>query len=161
MIPSKALEKIFEKNTQWIDIVKSFGCNRDTSQDIVQEMYFKVQKRLDKGTDIQYSEDDINYYYIFKVLRSLFLDLKRKESKVVIFNIEDRPSYFNDYDVNYDFAYEKVKKELSKLYWYDRKVYSLLDGNESVAKLSRKTNISYHSLYNTYRRVLDKLKKVL
>ena len=88
MIPSKTLEKIFEKNNQWIEIVQSFGCNRDTSQDIVQEMYIKVQKRLEKGTDIQYSEDDINYYYIFKVLRSLFLDLKRKESKVEIVELD-------------------------------------------------------------------------
>ena len=88
MIPSKTLEKIFKKNNQWIEIVQSFGCNRDTSQDIVQEMYIKVQKRLEKGTDIQYSEDDINYYYIFKVLRSLFLDLKRKESKVEIVELD-------------------------------------------------------------------------
>ena len=98
----KALEKIFEKNDQWIDIVKSFGCNRDTSQDIVQEMYFKVQKRLEKGTDIQYSEDDINYYYIFKVLRSLFLDLKRKESKVQIVELGEIENC--ELDINYEDA---------------------------------------------------------
>jgi len=154
------LTKIFKKHKIWIDIVCSFGCNKNTAEDIVQEMYLKIQKNINNGLNIDYG-DDYNYFYIFKTLKSMFLDLKRKESKVVIFNIEDRPSYFNDYDVNYDFAYEKVKKELSKLYWYDRKVYSLLDGNESVAKLSRKTNIPYHSLYNTYRKVLERLKKVL
>ena len=52
-------------------------------------------------------------------------------------------------------------EELNKLYWYDKKVYQLLEGNESVAKLSRKTNIPYHSLYNTYRKVLERLKKVI
>ena len=111
MIPSKALEKIFEKNTQWIDIVKSFGCNRDTSQDIVQEMYFKVQKRLEKGTDIQYSEDDINYYYVFKVLRSLFLDLKRKESKVQIVELGEIENC--ELDINYEDAYEVVTEEIN------------------------------------------------
>ena len=154
------LSKIFKKHKIWIDIVCSFGCNKNTAEDIVQEMYLKIQKNINNGLNIDYG-DDYNYFYIFKTLKSMFLDLKRKESKVVIFNIEDRPSYFNDYDVNYEFAYEKVKKELSKMYWYDRKVYSLLDGNESVAKLSRKTNIPYHSLYNTYRKVLERLKKVL
>ena len=56
---------------------------------------------------------------------------------------------------------QKILKELDKMYWYDKKVYQLLEGNESVAKLSRKTNIPYHSLYNTYRKVLDRLKKLL
>ena len=144
MIPSQALEKIFEKNTQWIDIVKSFGCNRDTSQDIVQEMYFKVQKRLEKGTDIQYSEDDINYYYVFKVLRSLFLDLKRKESKVQIVELGEIENC--ELDINYEDAYEAVIDEINTLFWYDRKVYEIIDGGKSISELSRQTNISYYSL---------------
>lgn len=159
MIPSKALEKIFEKNTQWIDIVKSFGCNRDTSQDIVQEMYFKVQKRLEKGTDIQYSEDDINYYYIFKVLRSLFLDLKRKESKVQIVELGEIENC--ELDINYEDAYEAVAEEINTLFWYDRKVYEIIDGGKSISELSRQTNISYYSLYNTYKKVKNKLKHLL
>ena len=159
MIPSKALEKIFEKNTQWIDIVKSFGCNRDTSQDIVQEMYFKVQKRLEKGTDIQYSEDDINYYYVFKVLRSLFLDLKRKESKVQIVEMGEIENC--ELDINYEDAYEAVAEEINTLFWYDRKVYEIIDGGKSISELSRQTNISYYSLYNTYKKVKNKLKHLL
>lgn len=159
MIPSKALEKIFEKNTQWIDIVKSFGCNRDTSQDIVQEMYYKVQKRLEKGTDIQYSEDDINYYYVFKVLRSLFLDLKRKESKVQIVELGEIENC--ELDINYEDAYEAVTEEINTLFWYDRKVYEIIDGGKSISELSRQTNISYYSLYNTYKKVKNKLKHLL
>ena len=159
MITSKALEKIFEKNTQWIDIVKSFGCNRDTSQDIVQEMYFKVQKRLEKGTDIQYSEDDINYYYVFKVLRSLFLDLKRKESKVQIVELGEIENC--ELDINYEDAYEAVTEEINTLFWYDRKVYEIIDGGKSISELSRQTNISYYSLYNTYKKVKNKLKHLL
>jgi len=159
MIPSKALEKIFEKNDQWIDIVKSFGCNRDTSQDIVQEMYFKVQKRLEKGTDIQYSEDDINYYYIFKVLRSLFLDLKRKESKVQIVELGEIENC--ELDINYEDAYEAVTEEINTLFWYDRKVYEIIDGGKSISELSRQTNISYYSLYITYKKVKNKLKHLL
>lgn len=155
------LSKIFKKHRIWIDIVSSFGCNKDTAEDIVQEMYIKIQKNLNNGLDINY-DDDYNYYYIFKTLKSMFLDLKRKESKVFIFNIDDQPSYFNHInDVNYQEAYKKVQTELDKLYWYDKKVYQLLEGNESVAKLSRKTNIPYHSLYNTYRKVLERLKKVI
>ena len=156
------LSKIFQKHRIWIDIVSSFGCNKDTAEDIVQEMYIKIQKNLNNGLDINYDNDDYNYFYIFKTLKSMFLDLRRKESKVFIFNIDDQPSYYNHInDVNYEEAYDKILKELDKLYWYDKKVYQLLEGNESVAKLSRKTNIPYHSLYNTYRKVLERLKNIL
>ena len=155
------LAKIFKKHKVWIDIVSSFGCNKDTAEDIVQEMYIKIKKNIDNGLNIDY-DDDYNYFYIFKTLKSMFLDLKRKEKRVIILNIDDKPSYFNlDYNINYEESYNKVLKELNKMYWYDKKVYQLLEGNESVAKLSRKTNIPYHSLYNTYRKVLERLKKVL
>ena len=159
MIHSKTLEKIFEKNKQWIEIVKSFGCNRDTSQDIVQEMYIKVQMRLEKGTDINYGDDDINYYYIFKVLRTLFLDLKRKESKVKIVELDVVEN--SDEDINYDNAYALVVDEMNDLFWYDKKVYEIIDGGLSISELSRQTKISYYSLYNTYKRVKRKLKDLI
>ena len=155
------LTEIFKKHKIWIEIVSSFGCNKDTAEDIVMEMYIKIQKSLDNGLNIDY-DDEYNYYYIFKTLKSMFIDLKRKEAKVTILNIDEQISYFNiDFDVNYKVAYNKILDELNKMYWYDKKVYQLLDGNESVAKLSRKTNIPYHSLYNTYRKVVKKLKKTL
>jgi|TARA_R110000803_G_scaffold90501_2_gene157909 DNA-directed RNA polymerase specialized sigma24 family protein len=155
------LTEIFKKHKIWIEIVSSFGCNKDTAEDIVMEMYIKIQKSLDNGLNIDY-DDEYNYFYIFKTLKSMFIDLKRKEAKVTILNIDEQISYFNiDFDVNYKVAYNKILDELNKMYWYDKKVYQLLDGNESVAKLSRKTNIPYHSLYNTYRKVVKKLKKTL
>ena len=114
------LSKIFKKHRIWIEIVSSFGCNKDTAEDIVQEMYIKIQKNLNNGLDIDY-DDDYNYFYIFKTLKSMFIDLKRKESRVIILNIDDNPSYFNDnYDVNYQESYNKVLKELNKMYWYDK-----------------------------------------
>ena len=77
------LSKIFQKHKIWIDIVSSFGCNKDTAEDIVQEMYIKIQRNLNNGLDINY-DDDYNYFYIFKTLKSMFLDLKRKEAKIII-----------------------------------------------------------------------------
>ena len=75
---------IFNKHQVWIDIVSSFGCNKETAEDIVQEMYIKIDKKIKNGLNIDFGETDYNYYYIFKTLKTLFLDLKRKESKVQI-----------------------------------------------------------------------------
>ena len=60
--------------------------------------------------------------------------------------------------IKYTETYSIVKKELQNFHWYDQKVYELIEGGESVASLSKKTNISYYSLYNTYKKVKKKLR---
>ena len=68
----KTMEMLFQKNNNWIDICQSFGLDKETSQDLTQEMYIKIQLKLEDGLDISY-EDSFNYFYIFKTLRTLFL----------------------------------------------------------------------------------------
>jgi len=151
---------IAKKHNNWIDIVQSFGCPKETSEDIVQEMYIKIQIKLQKGLDIMY-KDDVNYYYIFKTLKTLFYDLKRKEKNITIISIDDVNINMTNTDVDYNKAYIKIQKELKKLFWYDRKVFELINAGQSVADLSRKSYIQYYSLYNTYTKVKNKLKKLL
>lgn len=153
------MQLLFNKHKDWINIVKSFGLDEDICEDIVQEMYYKIQLKLEKGLDIMYNKTEINYYYIFKTLRSLFLDLKRKSKniqKVDLDQIKDLKS-----DILFDDTYEKVEKELDELYWYDRKVFEIITSGESIASLSRKTTIQYYSLYNTFKKVKEKIIKLL
>ena len=151
---------VAEKHKTWIEIVSSFGCTNETSEDLVQEMYIKIQKKLVKGLDIMYN-DEINYYYIFKTLRTLFLDFKRKGKNIKMVNIDDVDIDKSISDIDYDKAYEIVQEELKTMYWYDRKVFEIINGGESIAEFSRKSFIHYYSLYHTYNKVKDKLKKKL
>ena len=97
--------------------------------------------------------------YIFKTLRTLFLDLKRKGKNISMIPLDN--IHLTNNDVNYDESYDKVKEALSKMYWYDRKVFEIINQGESIAEFSRKSYIHYYSLYNTYKKVKDKLKKLL
>jgi DNA-directed RNA polymerase specialized sigma24 family protein len=156
------LSEIFKKHKVWIDIVCSFGCNKETAEDLVQEMYIKIDKRIKKGLDINFGKNDYNYYYIFKTLKTLFLDLKRKESKVKTINIDIAAKYLSDIDNrNYDVVYQDVQNQLNKMYWYDKKIFEIIESGESIALLSRKSGIPYYSLYNTYKKVKQKLKKII
>jgi len=149
---------IWKKHSTWVDIVNSFGCSKTISEDIVQEMYIKIQLKLENGLDITYKED-INYYYIFKTLKTLYFDLKRKGKNITIVSLDD--VYVTSSDVNYDEPYEKVQKALSEMFWYDRKVFEIINEGESIAEFSRKSLIDYYSLYNTYNKVKAKLKKLI
>jgi len=109
--------------------------------------------------DIMYNEEEINYYYIFKTLRTLFYDLKRKGKNITMVSMDD--IHLTTSDVNYQEPYDKIQKELSKMFWYDRKVFEIINDGESIAEFSRKSLIHYYSLYNTYNKVKSKLKKLL
>ena len=160
------MKLLAEKHSDWIRVVKSFGCNYQVSQDIVQEMYIKIQLKLESGLNILYDENELNYYYIFKTLRTLFLDLKRKGKNIYRINIEHVAENIihkkqSEQLVSYEETYSLIKDELNKMYWYDKKVYELIDGGESIASLARKSGIPYYSLYNTYKKVKAKLKALL
>jgi DNA-directed RNA polymerase specialized sigma24 family protein len=154
----KNMRLLFEKHSDWIRIVNSFGDDPSISEDLVQEMYIKIQLKLEKGLDISYG-DEINYYYIFKTLRTLFLDLKRKGKNIKRVSADNIKGV--DDTIDYEKKYNLVKKELKKMYWYDRKIFELINSGESIASLSRKTGIQYYSLYNTYNKVKNKLKQLL
>lgn len=153
------LEKLFEKHKDWCDIVKSFGCNKETAEDIVQECYLKIGRLVNEGKDISYG-DDINHFYVFRTLTTIFLDYKRREKKIGDFDF-DEYDVEDEVEVEYQKKYENLMDELDKLYWYDKNVYEIIEGGVSIKALSRKTNISYYSLYNTYKKVKNYLKSKL
>ena len=153
------LEKLFERHKDWCDIVQSFGCNRDTAEDIVQDMYLRIGRLVNEGKDITFG-DDVNHFYIFRTLTTLFLDHKRRERKEGDFDFEEYDVEDSEV-VEYEKKYEKILKELDSMYWYDKNVYEIIEGGVSIKALSRKTNISYYSLYNTYKKVKNYLKSKL
>tara|TARA_R100001377_G_C3167079_1_gene101693 strand:- start:367 stop:840 length:474 start_codon:yes stop_codon:yes gene_type:complete len=154
----KQMILLAKKHNTWIEIVCSFGCTKSTSEDLVQEMYYKIQLKMEKGLDIMYDKE-INYFYIYKTLKTLFIDLKRKGKNITMVTL-DHIHLTND-DVNYTESYDKVLEVLDKMYWYDKKVFDVINSGESIAEFSRKSKIPYYSLYNTYKKVKLKIKLVL
>ena len=108
----KTMIIVAAKHKEWVEIVLSFGCNKEIAEDIVQEMYYKIQLKLEKGLDIMYNEKEINYYYIFKTLRTLFYDLKRKGKNITMVSMDD--IHLTTSDVNYQEPYDKIQEELKE-----------------------------------------------
>ena len=95
------LEKVYRKNKDWVRICMSFGCNKTTAEDLTQEMYLKLATLLQNNhtLDIYYDESQINHFYIYRMLRSLFIDIINFSEKVSpVFtpeNLEDRSPRMN------------------------------------------------------------------
>ena len=152
------LHKIYKDHKKWINTTKKMGCTQEEAEDIVGEMYCIIGKMLNNGLDISYG-DEVNYYYIYMTLRTTFLQMKNKQKKMNSVSLDFVLELEEDQYINFDEANDIVENKLDTLHWYDRKVYNLIQDEYSIRELSNKTNITYHSLYNTYRKVKEELKK--
>jgi DNA-directed RNA polymerase specialized sigma24 family protein len=107
---NKVISLIAKDHNKWIRIVDSFGAKN--SEDIVQNMYLKIydwKGKYDKT--LMYNESEINYYFVFKVLRNLFLDeVKKKKHKSI--SLESLTFYepsISDVSFEYHNRLNKVK----------------------------------------------------
>jgi len=158
----RILEIIYERNDEWVYLVRAFGCNKDTAEDIVQDMYLRMHKILSSGSNIMYNEDEINTYYILKTLKSIYIDRTRKAKRAVFVDFDQEAYHIEIEDSpNYEKTHDKIVSELDKLYWFDKKVFEIVSDGENISSLSRKTSIPYYTLYNTYKKVYKHLKKYL
>ncbi len=159
------LELAYCKHKSWIKIVKSFGCNSGSAEDIVQEMYIQLHKDINKGLDLSY-KGDINHYYCYKVLRGIYCNIYKKEARQIKVYLEEMNELKQAEELGIDeIEYAKRKSQieniLDEMYWYDRKVFEIIASGKSVASLSRDTKISYYSLYNTYTNAKKHIKERL
>ena len=124
-------------------------------------MYIKINTLINSGLDITFDQD-INKFYIYRTLKSLFYDQCRKEAKIQKVNIEYLEKYIKEEEEykEKDVAgkIKEYNKILDELYWYDRKVWELTR-EKSIAEVSKLTNISYYSLYNTVKGVKRLIKE--
>jgi phage-related protein len=119
-------------------------------------MYVLLIKNSQKGVDFTYG-DDINYYYVFKLLRGLYVDLIRKKSKVKKFSLDTIRDLPDETKIDIEKKYQLIQKELNKQHWYDKKVFEIIESGVSIAELERKSKIGYFRLRNTYNKVKQKL----
>ena len=82
------VELAFEKHKQWIRTVRSFGCYPSLAEDVVQSMYIQLICDIQKGLDLWYG-NEINSYYVYKVLRGIYLNTHKKEARMIKTYIED------------------------------------------------------------------------
>ena len=111
------------------------GCPKDLCEDITQEMYIKIDTYLKKNNNnIKYG-DDVNVYFIYLTLRSLYTDYHRKLKNVkmveinesILGDMETEVSNENleDYNINLD-------KKISIEEWYNDQLYLDLLENEDL-----------------------------
>ena len=118
------------------------------------------------GLDIWYNDEEINHWYVFKMLRGLYVAYLRRENKITKLDIDEFDLEIDDEDyIEFEQNFEKdlqaYEAAMEDIYWYDKKVFELITITNNISEISRRTDISYDSLRNTFIATKNKLKNKL
>jgi DNA-directed RNA polymerase specialized sigma24 family protein len=129
----------------------SFGCTKDNAQDIVQDMYLRMYKYVENPERIMYSKDEVNTYFVFVVLRNLYIT---SQKGLTFSELEELDGELEDANYEMEQAHtnliEEMWQEVEGWHWYDTKLFKLYHNTDmTIKKISEETKISERSIWNT------------
>ena len=164
------LEILTKNNKEWISMAMSICKDRHLANDLVQEMYLRLNKYVDNPEKIM-KNGEVNSFFVYITLRNLFYDhTKNKDNNNASFE-EYRSYYTEDSDQSViskfavlpeqrekdelmEEAYHKISQaiyeEVSTWHWYDEKLFKLYFlTDKSLRDIAKDTKISLTSIYNS------------
>jgi DNA-directed RNA polymerase specialized sigma24 family protein len=146
------LELLATRHKDWMRMVRSFGCPQHITEDIVQEMYLRMYKYIDRTERIMYG-DDVNTFFVYVTLRNLYIDYTKAKSRIVTTDAfpEDRYELEpEDREQAIQSLVDEIWDEVKSWHWYDEKLFTIYMQSEmSMRDLSSETKISLRSIFNT------------
>ena len=161
------LEELSKRDSEWRRMALHICKDKSIADEITQEMYIRVHK---------YSKRKPDSFYIYATLKNCFLDFIKAKQKATLIHTNKFDSLESDnepYNFDYDKLMEALDREMQNIYWYDRHIINRKKGKTEHYKngkikrvingkpfraLEAESNISTISLFNTVKKVENKLK---
>jgi DNA-directed RNA polymerase specialized sigma24 family protein len=166
MTNAQRVSLVYQKHHDWlIACAVNLTSNLEQAQELVQDLYLQLMEmpNLEK---IVYNETDLNLFYLYKILKSKFLNnikaaQKRNQQSLNVDLIENTPE--QEYDAHRDQEIEDILKVVDEalndqLHWFDSKLFvTYIEENHSINSLHIATKISKNAIFNS----LTKTKKLI
>jgi DNA-directed RNA polymerase specialized sigma24 family protein len=144
------LEMLSARHNEWLKMVKSFGADYDTANDVVQDMYLKMHKFVESPERIMFENGEVNTYYVFVTLRNLYIDTTKavthENLQDVSIDTETNLSALEALET----LMEALETEMETWRWYDREMFKVYHfKNLNIREISEGTKITERSIWNT------------
>jgi DNA-directed RNA polymerase specialized sigma24 family protein len=170
------LDILYLKHETWIKYVISFGCPSEIAEDYVQEMYIKIHNYSQKGNDLMFNQNEVNFFFIYVTLKNMYYDDIRSKKKFTFIELEDNQvieetetvdNYIEqskavkiwvkelDKEINREQEYSQYQASLCYIRFIYQKVFI---ESITVQQLANETNLSYWSIRNTVLRIKQQIK---
>ena len=180
----RVIDLLAQKHNDWIRMAKSFKINEDQANEIVQEMYLRINDYVKDAKKIMYNDKEINTFYVYITLRNIYYSnfyntgKNIKNRKVIYFSeiidkadsralgkymIENPEDIYENIDrkKKLDVLIDKIEEEINSWYWYDKKMTKLyMNTKMSMRDISKETKISLSSIFNTLTNAKEKIRKI-
>lgn len=150
------LNLLASKHSEWIKMAHSFGAG-DYAEDIVQEMYIRLNKYVETPERIMY-KDEPNKLFVWVTLRNMVRNFQNK--KQIVHYTGDIVEHDREEEV-FDFAeaesfeklVDKVWEFTNDLHWYDKKMFEVYHTTDmSMRDIEKETGISLFSIFDTLKK---------
>lgn len=144
------LDELLKSN----DIKKYCNIGKELKEDLYQDTWIKILE-IPEAKLIDIYKKGYLLYYIYRIITSeLGLWYRKNNIKkydISLIELQVQVNIFDSLDL------KKVNDMLSKLHWYDRKLFEIYLEEGSCRKVQAKTKINYNSVQETVRKVRKKL----
>ena len=158
--------------------VKYFHKKGIYHEDVTHDMFLKIYSELEKIENrpdqiLKFIDRIINgqLSYIYITAKNMYINFLRREKKYVAFDYQklskrekekliEMPEKYQELNDNIQ---QKVNDYVKTFYWFDQKLFDLYRYEFKMHKteMSKKTNISYSTIYRTVKRCKVKIKDKL
>lgn len=163
------LELLGKHHNLWLQMLSNLGCEPHSAKDIVQEMYLRLHRLVKDEEAIKYG-DDINRYFVYKVLKNMYITKIKQEQKYGFYelfeNDDVEDSVFDMEEINtfkeisdsFDIITSKLSEIVDSWNIYDKRLFELyFVQGLSLRKISKGSGIGLNSIHNSiqnYRKIL-------
>jgi len=149
------LQKVCVHDKYFRKIAKGICKSKSVGDDIVQEMYLKLN-RYDQTKLADIIENKAIKFVGVRMIKQLFCDkMKRRKTHISLDNIT-----LIQETIEADPREEVVEQALEGLYWYDKKMFELyVYDDHSMRSLQKKTGIPLSEIWQTINRAKEQIKE--
>lgn len=164
------IDKLAARHSEWLAMARSLGCDLDTAQDVVQDMYLRMYKFVEDPSKITNDQGRINSLYVFVTIRNLINNEHNRKSRIANPDPEELDQLIETSTMIIDHTESELQEQTRELercveceveswHHYDRKLWRLYwsDNEMTMRKLHEETRISLSSIYTTLKNGKEKI----
>ena len=153
------INKVAKHHKEYVNTIKKFG-EDFYAEDLVQEMYIRFLNKNKENAVIVNGQ--VNKYYVFLTLRSLFIDFHRQKSKVIKVDVNEILTLQQIDEIEKHEAFgdlmQRVQQEMETWHHYDRLLFKLYkDSDMSMREIANETKISLRSIFCTLKHCKERI----
>ena len=168
MTNAQRVELVYKKHNNWLlACAYNLTQNKEEAEELVQELYLKLME-MENLHKIVYNETDLNLFYLYKILKSSFLNNVKSAQKRNLTALKDdavsniaEEEYDDQRDQNTEELLLLVEQTLSgSMTWFDSKLFiTYLEENHSIQSLHNATKISKNAIFTSLRKTKTLIKQ--